>query len=220
MAFLVIQVIPSCLMKMLIRENMRICNEVNHELNERIKELGYYHEIQFNAEWSRHHAVLKLYQTQENFVTDEMIDELLPLIISLQPPNLYKLNPDNYLIISLENSKITDHSVIQLSQIPFLGSLNVKNCDITDEAFQHVNPMNNLYSLNITGTKVSKEILKDVPTFAPNLKSLFVADWDISGKEKIELRKIMPELKINEDHLHTTIPPSKNNEINDNVDPL
>lgn len=103
--------------------------------------------------------------------------------------------PDQTLWLRLTDTQISDKTLAEVAKLTNLTRLHLEQTKITDSGLAQLNTLKNLEYLNLIGTKISDAGIKQLAVLK-NLKKLYLWKTDVTPKGAEELKKILPELRI------------------------
>lgn len=103
--------------------------------------------------------------------------------------------PDQTLWLRLSDTQITDKSLTEVAKLTNLTRLHLEQTKITDNGLGQLSALKNLEYLNLIGTKISDAGIKQLVSLK-NLKKLYLWKTNVTPKGADELKKSLPELKI------------------------
>lgn len=142
--------------------------------------------------------------------SDELTDKELPMLVQLRPTlfslskctsltdkgllEFSKLNTVNHLCLD-ENPQFTPQGLKNLSVIPHLGELSIKNCDLDSDDIKALSAIKDLYNLDIRGNP--KVTLKSLEALRGRSSSMLIMITGCAADKASPADKKKLELKNN-----------------------
>lgn len=103
--------------------------------------------------------------------------------------------PDQTLWLRLSDTQITDKTLAEVAKLTNLTRLHLEQTKITDSGLGQLSALKNLEYLNLIGTKISDAGIKQLASLK-NLKKLYLWKTEVTPKGAGELKKNIPDIKI------------------------
>ncbi|GAB3506985.1 c-type cytochrome domain-containing protein [Emticicia fontis] len=102
---------------------------------------------------------------------------------------------DQTLWLRLSDTQITDKALAEVAKLEKLTRLHLEQTKITDNGLGQLSTLKNLEYLNLIGTKISDAGIKQLASLK-NLKKLYLWKTNVTLKGAEELKKSLPDVKI------------------------
>lgn len=109
--------------------------------------------------------------------------------------NVFSKIAEQTLWLRLSNTSISDKALEEVAKLSNLTRLHLEQTKITDAGIKYLATLKNLEYLNLIGTKVSDAGIKQLAALK-NLKKLYLWKTEVTPTGAEELKKSIPELRI------------------------